>query len=104
MFKGYKELSDRERLILAQLPEGRLEGSPASRVPEWKGQSDIRKNSGLETRTFRATVRLLLEKGLIERARVQFLERRKNETLVSIVLALRRAGKAVKKTRAIARL
>lgn len=99
MFKGYKELSDKEKLILVQLPQGKLVGSPSERERVFVSLSELRKESGLSVDAFSKAVKKLLKKGLVEKSVQEFLQIFRNTSLPVKSAALCRAGKAVKKVR-----
>ena len=69
MFRGFKELSDRERLILSLLPEGEIVGD--TKVGVWIREKEIIRESGLTPEKYKATKKKLIAKKLIEEAVVE---------------------------------
>lgn len=73
MFKGYKQLSDKERLILVQLPLGKQIDNPGVDYVEYEfpliRESAVRENSGLPSKVFHKTVKDLIGRGLLKRGK-----------------------------------
>jgi hypothetical protein len=105
MFKGYRELSDRERLILVQLPVGRRQDSIDEFVDfecPLEMETSIQKNSGLSKKDFRTVVNGLIEKGLIERQLATFsvvTGKLRNRVIPVRAYGLCRTRKSIKKIR-----
>lgn len=76
MFKGYQQLSDKERLIMVQLPLGKRIDNPGVDFVEYEfpliRESFVRKNSGLPSKVFSKIVKDLIGKGLIKREKDMF--------------------------------
>jgi DNA-binding MarR family transcriptional regulator len=99
MFKGYKQLSDKEKLILVQIPQGKLVGSPPTRERVFVRLSEIQKESGLSSESFSRAVNKLIKKGLVEKEIVPHLVSFRDSLIEVNSTSLTRAGRAVKRVR-----